>query len=90
MITLVKHQTAHPHDVVAHQLDADDRARAGADIIERLMPTVVAGYRAADDLTLAHEAERLEGLEPTALIVRMRAIVAEVQAGRARAVVGRG
>lgn len=65
------------------QISEAERIQARADLIERLMPFVEAGYRAEDPITLAHEAERLEGLESTPLIVRMRQIVADVQAGRA-------
>lgn len=54
--------------------------------INRLVPYVVAGWRKADDLTLLHEAERLEA-EPSSPLTRtLRLIVAEEQAARAKAV----
>lgn len=81
MKTLIVHHT--DHDVYAHQLTDADRAQAAADFIERLMPTIAAGYRAAPDEELAHEADRLESLPQSAVIARMRNLVAVERAGRA-------
>lgn len=54
----------------------------GAALIDRLMPTVEAGMHAADDLTLAHEARRLEAQQDSPVIARLRRIVADEQADR--------
>jgi prophage DNA circulation protein len=63
----------------------------GLALINRLMPTIVAGWEAMDDVNLAHEAERLEGLESTPLIKSMRANVASLRAAREqKAVTNRG
>lgn len=77
--------------VIKHRM-APTRAFTDADrdaaltLINRLMPTFAAGMRAADDLTLQHEAERLEA-EPTSPVVRsMRQIVDGERAARAGAV----
>jgi hypothetical protein len=65
-------------------------AQAAA-LIDRLMPTVEAGMHAADDLTLAHEAERLEAQQDSPVVHRLRRIVAAEQAGRrAKAVSSHG
>lgn len=87
MKTFVQH--VGNHDVVAHQLDDADRSRAAADLIERLVPTIAAGIHLADNLTLIHEQERLDALPDSAVIQRLRAIVAAEQAERREAVAGR-
>ena len=62
---------------------------AGLALINRLMPTVVDGWRHADDGYLAHEAERLESMPGSPVIKSMRLILAEIRAGRAEAVSAR-
>ncbi|WP_436528616.1 hypothetical protein [Actinoplanes sp. HUAS TT8] len=49
------------------------------DLIERCLTTFTAGMRTADDLTLTHEAERLESLPTSPAVTRMREIVATEQ-----------
>lgn len=44
-------------------------------LINRYMPVFQAGMHTADDLTLQHEAERLEGQEPSPVNTRMKQIV---------------
>jgi hypothetical protein len=60
------------------------------ELINRLMPVVVAGWRKADELTLQHEAERLDGLPTSPVIQTMRAFVEAERALRAGRVVSRG
>jgi hypothetical protein len=81
MKTLIVH--CPDHDVYAHQLTDAERAQAAADLIERLIPTIAAGYRAAPDEELAHEADRLESLPGSTVIARMRDMVDAERAGRA-------
>ncbi|WP_067502198.1 hypothetical protein [Actinoplanes sp. TFC3] len=50
-----------------------------ADLIERCLANFTTGIHIADNLTLNHEAERLESLPTSAAVTRMRAIVAAEQ-----------
>jgi len=61
-----------------------------AELIDRCMARFAAGLPVADDLTLNHEAGRLESLPTSPAVTRMRAAVAAEQAtrtGRLRPVV---
>jgi hypothetical protein len=49
------------------------------DLLARCLTNFTAGMHAADDLTLNHEAERLESLPTSTAVTRMRAIVAAEQ-----------
>lgn len=53
------------------------------ELIDRLIPTVVAGIKAEDDLSLRHELERYEAQEPSYLSLRMRSIVRSEMSRRA-------
>ena len=59
-------------------------ARTGvpADLTVRCLALFTAGMRTADDLTLSHEAERLEALPTSPAVAGMRRIVAVEQHGR--------
>ncbi|MEU4164545.1 hypothetical protein [Actinoplanes sp. NPDC026670] len=52
------------------------------DLIERCLAIFTTGMHTADDLTLTHEAERLESLPTSLAITRMRTIVAAEQDAR--------
>lgn len=53
-------------------------------LINRYMPVFEAGMHVADNLTLQHEAERLESQRPSPVVTRMRRIVdAELAARKA-------
>lgn len=54
-----------------------------ADLLERCLATFAAGLKTADRLTLAHEAERVEYLQASPLVARMRAAVDAEKAKRA-------
>lgn len=46
-----------------------------ADLLQRCLDTFTAGLHTADPLTLQHEAERVEAMQPSPLALRMRAAV---------------
>jgi len=56
------------------------------ELINQLMPAVVAGWSKADGLTLQHEAERLDGLPTSPVIRSMRQLVDAERTARAEGV----
>lgn len=82
MATTVVHQGHTDVTVYTGHGTAEDRA-AAARLIDRYVAGFASGMHAADDLTLAHERDRLDGLRPSPAIQRMRQIVADEQSERA-------
>jgi hypothetical protein len=53
-----------------------------AELIDRCVTRFAEGLRVADEMTLAHEAERLESLPTSPAVTRMREAVAAEQIAR--------
>lgn len=60
-------------------------AETAAQLTDLCLATFTTGLRHADRLTLQHEAERVEAMRPSPLVVRMRAAVDAERARRAAA-----
>lgn len=73
----------HDHDVIAHQLDADDRHAAAEFIGDYLVPRIAAGWAKAEDHELAYEIRRLASMPYSELNERLMNLVTDEQARRA-------
>lgn len=81
MKTIVEHLP--DHDVIHHQLDADDRHAAALWITEHLVPKIAAGWAVAEDHELAYEVRRLAAEPRSELNTLLLNLVTDEQARRA-------
>jgi hypothetical protein len=81
VITLIEHH--HDHDVIAHQLTADDRHAAAQFIGDYLVPRIAAGWAKATDAELVYEIRRLHSQPTSELNTLLLNIVTDEQVRRA-------
>jgi hypothetical protein len=80
VINLIEHH--HDHDVIAHQLTADDRHAAAEFIGDYLVPRIAAGWAKATDAELVYEVRRLHGQPASELNTLMLNLVTDEQVRR--------
>lgn len=80
MKTIVEHHC--DHDVIAHQLDPDERHAAAGFLGGYLGPIIAAGWAKAEDHELAYEVRRLAGEPPSELNSLLLNLVTDEQARR--------
>jgi hypothetical protein len=82
--TVVEHHQ--DHDLIAHQLDADERHAAAGFLGDYLVPKIAEGWRHAADHELAYEVRRLAAQPVSELNTLLLHLVTDEQVRRAEAV----